>query len=90
MKNLVLFHHVNDNRPVVVSDSSELTYRTNMFLMDKWRQTFDVLCGHDKVLDETFYGVTIYGEQFHAESFEQLVSDLKQYHNINVICPFKY
>lgn len=90
MKTLVFFKHSNDNRPVVESNSTELTYRTDMFLMDKWQQTFDIVCGQDKVLDETFYGVTIYGEQFHAETIDALFEELREYHNINVVCPFNY
>lgn len=61
-----------------------------MFLVDKWRQQFDILCGHDKVLDETFYAVTIYDNSYHAPSLEDLIQELREYHDINVIQPFEY
>lgn len=90
MKTLVLFQHATDNRPVVIANSTETTYRTKYYVMDKWGQTVDVLCSHDKTLDETFYVVEIYGEQYHAESMETLFAEMKEYHNINVIAPFDY
>lgn len=90
MKTLVLFNHSNDNRPVVIASSTETAYRTKFFLMDKWQQTFDILCGHDKVLNETFYAVKIYGSQYHAETLEQLFKEMKEYHDIDILTPFVY
>lgn len=90
MKILVLFQHSTDNRPVVIANSTETTYRTKFFLMDKWQQTFDILCGHDKVLNETFYVVEIYGSQYHAETLDQLFDEMREYYDIDVITPFAY
>lgn len=90
MKTFILFNHANDSRPVVVANSTETTFRTKFFLMDKYEQKFDILCGHDKVLDETFYAVSIYGSSYHAETLEDLFNELKEYHEINVLSPFEY
>lgn len=90
MKTLVLFNRANDNRPVVIANSTETTYRTKYYLVDKWMQEFDILCGHDKVLDETFYAVEMYGSQYHAESLDELFNEMREYHHINVVTPFDY
>lgn len=90
MKTLVLFQHAIDNRPVVIADSIETAYRTKYYLMDKYRQTYDILYVHDKVLDETSYYVNIYGNQYHGESLEALSAELKDYHGIDIVAPFDY
>lgn len=90
MKTFVLFQHSVDNKPIVESSSLEVTYRSNMYLMDKWAQEYDILYGYDKVLNEEFYVVNINGEQFHAESLDQLFHDMREYHNINIVAPFLY
>lgn len=90
MKTLVLFNRPTDHRPVVIANSTETTVRTKYYLMDKWRQKYDILCGHDKVLDETFYAVEVNGSQYHAESMEDLFNEMREYHHINVVDPFDY
>ena len=90
MKTFVLFQHSVDNKPIVESSSLEVIYRSNKYLMDKWAQEYDILYVYDKVLNENFYVVNLNGEQFHAESLEQLFHDMREYHNINIICPFEY
>ena len=90
MKTFVLFQHSVDNKPVVESNSTETVFRTNKYIKDKWAQDYDINCVHDKVLDETFYVVTINGEQFHAPSIEELFSEMREYHDINVVMPFNY
>lgn len=90
MKTLVLFNRSTDNRPVVIANSTETAYRTKYYLVDKWKQEFDILCSHDKILDETFYVVEVNGSQYHAESMEDLFNEMREYHHINVVAPFDY
>lgn len=90
MKTLVLFCRPEDHRPVVIANSTETTYRTKYYLMDMWKQEYDILCGHDKVLDETFYVVNMNGSQYHAESMETLFDEMRKYNDINVINPFNH
>ena len=89
MKTLVLFKQATDPRPVIVSSFTELTYQTNMLLMDKWQQQFPILCGKDKVLDETFYAVQVYGINYHAPTLEALYEELA-YDQLAVVTPFQY
>lgn len=90
MKTLVLMQHAVDNRPVLSNDSTEITYKTRFYLMDKWGQTFDVIHGHDKVLDEDFDAIEVYGENYHAEDLESLWADMRERGDIAVVTPFEY
>lgn len=90
MKTLVLFEHSTDNRPIVVANSGETTYRTKYYLVDKWCQKFDILCCHDRILDETYYAVSMYGIGSYGETLEDMFERLRDSHFINVITPFDY
>ena len=90
MKTLVLMQYATDNRHVLANDSAEITYKTRYFLMDKWGERFDVIHGHDKVLDEDFDAVKVYGETYYADSLESLWAELRERGAITVATPFEY
>ena len=90
MKTLVLFQHSTDNRPIITANSYEIICRTKYYLVDKWGQKFNIDYHYDKVLEETSYGVEIYGIFENGETLEDLFERLRDGHFINVITPFDY